>query len=78
MLRDFGDRYCIQGNIDPEWMLLPQSEMETRVRAVFERVRALPPESRRGWICGLGHGILQKTPEANVRRFVQLQREMFG
>jgi uroporphyrinogen decarboxylase len=33
---------------------------------------------RRGWVCGLGHGILQKTPEDNVRRFVALQREIFG
>ena len=31
---------------------------------------ACPPALRRGWICGLGHGILQRTPEANVRRFV--------
>jgi uroporphyrinogen decarboxylase len=78
VLTEFGDRYAIQGNVDPEWMLLPQTEMESRVRGVFERVLALPAARRSGWICGLGHGILQKTPEANVRRFVALQRELFG
>jgi uroporphyrinogen decarboxylase len=78
VLTEFGEQYCIQGNVDPEWMLLPAVEMEARVRAVFARVLALPARDRRGWICGLGHGILQKTPEANVRRFVQLEREMFG
>ena len=28
------------------------------------------PISRRGWICGLGHGVLPGTPEAAVRTFV--------
>jgi len=78
VLTAFGDRWAIQGNVDPEWLLLPATEMETRVRGVFERVLALPASAREGWICGLGHGILQKTPEANVRRFVTLQRELFG
>jgi uroporphyrinogen decarboxylase len=41
-------------------------------------MKALPAELRRGWICGLGHGVLQRTPEANVRRFVTLQREILG
>ena len=45
---------------------------------ISSRIRRLPAALRRGWICGLGHGILQKTPEANVRRFVSLQREIFG
>ncbi len=44
----------------------------------FSRMKALPAELRRGWICGLGHGVLQRTPEANVRRFVSLQREILG
>jgi uroporphyrinogen decarboxylase len=78
VLVEFGDRWCIQGNVDPEWLLLPAEEMETRVRAVFGKVLQLPANLRAAWICGLGHGILQKTPEANVRRFVQLQRELFG
>jgi uroporphyrinogen decarboxylase len=78
VLAEFTDRWCIQGNVDPDWMLLPLPEMESRVRAVFESVRALPASARAAWICGLGHGILQKTPEENVRRFVELQRELFG
>ncbi len=78
VLDEFGDRWALQGNVDPEWLLLPRDDMEARVRQVFERVRALPAARRAGWICGLGHGILQKTPEANVRRFVTLQHELFG
>lgn len=78
VLTDWGGRWAIQGNIDPDWMLLPASELEPKLREVFMRVRALPTQARRGWVCGLGHGILQKTPESNVRLFLKLQKEIFG
>lgn len=78
VLTRYGDRWAIQGNVDPEWLHLPTDELERRLREYFARVKALPAERRRGWICGLGHGVLQRTPEANVRRFVSLQRELFG
>lgn len=70
--------WAVQGNIDPEWLHLPPAELESRVRAVFERVRALPATVRAGWVCGLGHGVLQHTPEDNVRLVLRVQREMFG
>lgn len=70
--------WAVQGNIDPEWLHLPSAELETRVRAVFERVRALPAPVRAAWVCGLGHGVLQHTPEDNVRLVLRLQREIFG
>jgi uroporphyrinogen decarboxylase len=78
VLTRYGDRWAIQGNVDPEWLHLPIDELERRLREYFTRVKALPAAARRGWICGLGHGVLQRTPEANVRLFVSLQREIFG
>jgi len=77
-LERYAQRWAIQGNVDPEWLHLPAAELEHRLGEYFARIRALPPALRRGWICGLGHGVLQRTPEANVRRFVALQREIFG
>jgi uroporphyrinogen decarboxylase len=77
-LRQQHDCWSVQGNIDPQWLLLPSGELERRVRAVFARVRALPEQVRAGWVCGLGHGVLQHTPEANVKLVLELQREMFG
>ena len=71
-------RWCVQGNIDPDWLLLPAAELETRVRKVFARVVALPAAVRASWVCGLGHGVLQHTPEDNVRLVIRLQREVFG
>jgi uroporphyrinogen decarboxylase len=71
-------RWCLQGNIDPEWLHLPAAELEFKVRAVFERVLALPPARRAAWVCGLGHGVLQHTPEENVHLILRVQREMFA
>lgn len=78
VLAEYGQRWAVQGNVDPEWLHLPYAELEQRLTQWFTRMKSLPAELRRGWICGLGHGVLQRTPEANVRRFVSLQREIFG
>ena len=71
-------RWCLQGNLDPDWLLLPAAQLELRVRAVFAQVAALPAATRAAWVSGLGHGVLQHTPEANVRLVLKIQREMFA
>jgi uroporphyrinogen decarboxylase len=77
-LRTHADRRSIQGNIDPHWLLLAPEDLESRVRALFARLLAQPASLRSGWVCGLGHGVLQQTPEANVALVLRVQREMFG
>jgi uroporphyrinogen decarboxylase len=77
VLKRYGTRYAIQGNVDPHWLFLEPSELERRLREVFGQVLALPAEYRKGWVCGLGHGVLPKTPEDNVRLFLRLQKELF-
>lgn len=74
----WSDRFVIQGNIDPDWMLLPANQLEEKVRAVFSKVKALPASKRRGWVSGLGHGVLQTTPESNVHLWLKIQKEMFS
>jgi uroporphyrinogen decarboxylase len=78
VLDEWTDEFGIQGNIDPDWLFLEPRELETRLRAVFEKVKRLPASKRQGWVCGLGHGVLQKTPESNVKLFLKIQKEMFG
>ncbi len=73
----WGDRFAIQGNIDPKWLLLDAIELEIKLRDAFMKVKALPSTARKGWICGLGHGVLPKTPESNIRLFLKLQKELF-
>ena len=63
----------VQGNFDQSLLLSERSELERRLRAFLEPlIGASPP----GWICGLGHGVLPKTPEDNVRLFVETVREV--
>ena len=77
VLTQWSDRWAIQGNIDPHWLFLDPQELEFLLRQVFNQVLALPAHTRRGWICGLGHGVLPKTPVENVRLFLRLQKELF-
>jgi uroporphyrinogen decarboxylase len=77
-LRTQADRWSVQGNIDPQWLLLPAKELEGKLRALFAQVLALPAALRAAWVCGLGHGVLQHTPEDNVRLALRIQREMFA
>ena len=78
VLNTYGDHWAIQGNIDPQWLLLPREELEVRLRSLFARVRVLPAAQRAAWVCGLGHGVLQHTPEDNVRLALSIQHEMFA
>ena len=44
-----------------------RSSSKSRVRKVFTRLPQLPAAMRAAWVCGLGHGVLQHTPEDNVQ-----------
>lgn len=71
----FGGKGLVQGNFDPALLFLPSGQFEGELRRWLEPMARLTPEERRGWICGLGHGVLPATPEENVRRFVKMVRE---
>ncbi len=77
MLLKWSDFWAIQGNIDPHWLFLDPQELENKLRKVFDSIKSLPLIHRRAWICGLGHGVLPKTPEENVKLFLRLQKEIF-
>ncbi|HVK79863.1 MAG TPA: uroporphyrinogen decarboxylase family protein, partial [Verrucomicrobiae bacterium] len=40
------------------------AELERRLDAYLAPFVALSPAERAGWVCGLGHGVLQHTPQA--------------
>lgn len=68
----------VQGNLDPQSLLLRGSELRLEIRRFLEPLRVLDADARRGWICGLGHGVLPNTPEHGVRTFVEMVRETFA
>jgi uroporphyrinogen decarboxylase len=71
-------RGFVQGNFDPALMLMPEPALRQAIRSWLAPIRSLTARERRGWICGLGHGVLPGTPEANVRAFVHEVREAFA
>ena len=71
-------RGFVQGNFDPASLHLTGPALETEIERFLAPVRRLDPEARRGWICGLGHGVLPGTPESSVRTFVNRVRGAFA
>ena len=68
----------IHGNLDPPDLLLTGASLEQALERFVAPLRALDVETRRGWMCGLGHGVLPGTSEDSVRRFVTFIRETFA
>ena len=64
----------IQGNFDQN--LLLSSCGDDFKRSLEQFLKPLLKHDRAGWVCGLGHGVLPKTPEENVRHFVNTVREV--
>lgn len=68
----------VQGNFDPAWLLLPEADLRTALAAFLSPIASLSAAQRRGWVCGLGHGVLPGTPESAVRTFVRTVRGTFA
>lgn len=72
-------RHCaLQGNFDQTLLHLSSQELSRHLNEFLKPFQEMKKEQRRGWILGLGHGILPKTPEANVRQFIQTAREILA
>jgi len=65
-----GHDKAVQGNLDPVALFAPIPEMKKRIHDVLRRA-----EGRPGHIFNVGHGILQHTPEENVKAAVEIVHE---
>lgn len=68
----------IQGNFDQALLFSAPNEFEHRLHDYLNEYKQLSTIQRRHWVCGLGHGVLPATPEANVRTFIRTVREEFS
>ena len=71
-------RGFIQGNLDPALLHLKGRQLRAAIHQFLDPIRELPVSLRRGWICGLGHGVLPRTPEDSVRTFVRMVRQVMA
>ena len=73
-----GSTGFVQGNFDQSLLFLPPDDFRRELESWLAPLRNLTDDERRGWVCGLGHGVLPRTPEENVRTFVKTVREAFA
>jgi uroporphyrinogen decarboxylase len=65
-----GQDRAVQGNLDPVALFAPLPELKKRIHDVLRRAGGRP-----GHIFNVGHGILQHTPEENVKAAVEMVHE---
>lgn len=68
----------VQGNFDQSLLFADPADFKKALHTFLAPMKDMSLEQRAGWVCGLGHGVLPKTPEENVRTFVQTVREVLA
>jgi len=68
----------IQGNFDQSLLLTETDAFKASLESYLGEFDTLSPHEMRGWVSGLGHGVLPKTPEKHVRHAVDRIREYFS
>ena len=69
-INTFSKDYMIQGNFDPCWLHLSWENCEKNLETFFQSLQDNNCDLSR-WICGLGHGVLQHTPQENVAKTIE-------
>lgn len=67
----------VQGNFDQSLLFLEKGAFKEALGNYIANMKTLTVEQRAGWVSGLGHGVLPKTPEENVRLFIETIRREF-
>lgn len=65
----FKNKHAVQGNLDPVCLFAPWEELKRETLRISNA-----GAMHEGFVFNLGHGILQHTPEDNVKRVVELLR----
>ena len=68
----------IQGNFSPKSLLKPHDMFVQDFEVFLNQMSSLNQNDRNGWICSLNHGVLPKTPEVNVKYFIEKIRSTFS
>lgn len=68
----------VQGNFDQSLLFQETPEFKKSLLEFLAPFKDMTPQQRAGWVCGLGHGVLPKTPEKNVKLFVETVREVLS
>ncbi len=64
-----------QGNFDQALLHSSASEFRDHLKIYLQEFSKFNNEDLKGWVSGLGHGVLPKTPESNVHLFIEEVRK---
>jgi uroporphyrinogen decarboxylase len=65
----------VQGNFDQSLLFQDTSDFKKSLQTYLAGFKNMSLAERAGWVSGLGHGVLPKTPEHHVKLFVDTVRE---
>lgn len=67
----------VQGNFDQALLHQSPDDFKKSLTHYLDQFSDLSDEELKGLVLGLGHGVLPKTPENNVKIFVDMSRDFF-
>lgn len=68
----------LQGNFDQALLFQETSRFKENLDQYINTLLQLSEQERASWVCGLGHGVLPKTPEKHVHLFIETVRKAFA
>lgn len=68
----------VQGNFDQSLLHMETEDFKKALEQYMLTFKDMSIEQRAGWVSGLGHGVLPKTPERNVKLFIETIRKEFS
>lgn len=77
VLHEFGGKGFIQGNFDQELLFADPVTLKHKIKEYLLPIKDMDPNDRVGWVAGLGHGVLQFTPEASIHSLIEETRKVF-
>ncbi|MDZ4724827.1 MAG: uroporphyrinogen decarboxylase family protein [Leptospira sp.] len=75
MLLDQNRYGFLQGNFDQSLLFMEREDLTKALDIYLKPILSLSKLERKGWVAGLGHGILQFTPEDSVKLIIDTIRE---
>ena len=67
----------VQGNFDQALLHQKPADFKLSLENYLDQFKDLSSEHLKGLVLGLGHGVLPKTPEDNVKAFMDIARDSF-
>ena len=77
ILQNHHNEFSIQGNFDQNILTMEAEISKAKMVEYMSEIAKLPDEILKGWINGLGHGVVKESIQENVREFIKQNKVIF-